>query len=118
MLFAYWYEGGLPRGCWLFMALSEVEEADADEVFGGAVPEVGESWPLRSLVAPVPPGGATPLVEAAALVGAGGGVRVVVEEFAWAVRELLEDLRVLPTNLRKRLLKEDWDDIEAAHGKL
>lgn len=48
--------------------------------------------------------GATPF-EVALLVAAGGGVRVVVEEFAWAVRLLFEERRVDPTSLRNLELK-------------
>lgn len=111
-----------------FMALSEVDEADADEDCG-AVAEVGDSWPApddRSLDAPAallaaevadaeaaPP---TPFEVVALADPAGGGVRVAVDElFCWP-SELFEDLRVLPTSRLNRELKVD-DIGSCRHGE-
>lgn len=90
------------------MALSEVDDAEADEDCG-AVADVGDNWACRSLVALVlRAAGATPFeVALELLVAAGGGLRVVFEELACAVRLWLLDLRVEPTSLLKRELKVD-----------
>lgn len=99
------------------MALSEVDETEADEDCG-AVAEVGDSWPAPA-AAPAPPAlgwalaaGDVPF-EVAVEVAGGGGVRVTVDElFCWP-SELFDDLRVLPTSRLNRELKVD--DIGSCH---